>query len=78
VQSFGDLEEWFRDLLMAIESKGGGDTWRTHHVATIRKVRNRLTNISQRCGGLVTDVGTTSDLPFGTFRGRGCPDASSA
>jgi DNA helicase HerA-like ATPase len=70
VQSFGDLEEWFRDLLMAIEGKGGGDTWRTHHVATIRKVRNRLSNISTRCAGLVTDGGTTSDLPFGTFRDR--------
>jgi DNA helicase HerA-like ATPase len=70
VQTFGDLEEWFRDLLVAIEGKGGGDTWRTHHVATIRKVRNRLSNISMRCGGLVTDVGSTSDLPFGTFRDR--------
>jgi DNA helicase HerA-like ATPase len=44
--------------------------WRTHHVATIRKVRNRLSNISTRCAGLVTDFGTTSDLPFGTFRDR--------
>jgi hypothetical protein len=70
VKSFGELEEWFRDLLMAIEGKGSGDTWRTHHVATIRKVRNRLSNISTRCAGLVTDFGTTSDLPFGTFRDR--------
>src|SRR5690606_32723122 len=70
VRTFAELEEWFRDLLRAIEGRGGGDSWRTHHVATIRKVRNRLTNISTRCGGLVTDDGDVSDLPFGTFQDR--------
>jgi len=47
------------------------EVWRTHHVATIRKVRNRLTNISTRCRGLVTDDGTVSDLPWGAFQDRG-------
>src|SRR5687767_14610874 len=47
-----------------------GDSWRTHHVATIRKVRNRLSNISTRCTGLVTDSGAVSDLPFGSFADR--------
>ena len=28
-----------------------GESWRTHHIATIRKVRNRLSNISTRCAG---------------------------
>ena len=70
VTTFAALEEWFRDLLVAIEGKGGGDTWRTHHVATIRKVRNRLVNIALRCQGLVTDGGEASDLPFGSFEDR--------
>ncbi len=70
VTTFAELEEWFRDLLIAIEAKGGGDTWRTHHVATIRKVRNRLTNIALRCQGLVTDGESASDLPWGTFEDR--------
>ncbi len=70
VTTFAELEEWFRDLLVAIEGKGGGDTWRTHHVATIRKVRNRLSNIALRCQGLVTDGGEASDLPFGSFEDR--------
>jgi len=69
VQSFAELEEWFRDLLRAMEGKNG-ESWRTHHVATIRKVRNRLSNISTRCAGLVTDGGTVSDLPFGSFEDR--------
>jgi hypothetical protein len=69
VQSFGELEQWFRDLLQGME-RSNQESWRTHHVATIRKVRNRLTNISTRCRGLVTDDGTVSDLPFGAFEDR--------
>jgi DNA helicase HerA-like ATPase len=33
-------------------------------------VRNRLSNISTRCAGLVTDDGIVSDLPFGSFEDR--------
>jgi len=70
VRSFADLEQWFRELLRALEAQNK-EVWRTHHVATIRKVRNRLTNISTRCRGLVTDDGSVSDLPFGEFEDRG-------
>ena len=69
VRSFGELEAFFRDLLRGMEDRGG-EHWRTHHVATIRKVRNRLSNISTRCAGLVTDEGVVSDLPFGSFQDR--------
>jgi len=69
VQSFGDLENWFRDLLRGME-RANAESWRTHHIATIRKVRNRLSNISTRCAGLVTDTGDVSDLPFGSFEDR--------
>ena len=69
VTSFADLDAWFRDVLRALEKKDD-QSWRTHHVATIRKVRNRLSNISLRCKGLVADDGATSDLPFGTFADR--------
>jgi len=69
VTSFADLDVWFRDVLRALEKKDD-QSWRTHHVATIRKVRNRLSNISLRCKGLVADDGATSDLPFGNFDDR--------
>ena len=69
VRSFADLERWFRELLVALEQRGN-ESWRTHHVATIRKVRNRLSNISTRCAGLVTDDGNVGDLPFGSFQDR--------
>jgi hypothetical protein len=69
VESFADLEAWFRDLLQGME-RANNESWRTHHIATIRKVRNRLSNISTRCAGLVTDSGEVSDLPFGSFEDR--------
>ncbi len=69
VTSFADLDAWFKDVLRSLEKKDD-QSWRTHHVATIRKVRNRLSNISVRCKGLVADDGATSDLPFGSFQDR--------
>ena len=70
VNTFADLEEFFRAIFDYVEALGRADTWRTHHVATIRKVRNRLGNISTRAKGLVTDDGSASDLPWGRFRDR--------
>jgi hypothetical protein len=71
VQSFADLEEFFRAIFDFMEILGkGAEVWKTHHLATIRKVRNRLTNISTRSKGLVTDDGDAHDLPWGAFRDR--------
>ncbi|HEX6103978.1 MAG TPA: hypothetical protein VFZ26_00255 [Gemmatimonadales bacterium] len=71
VQSFADLEEFFRSIFDFMEVLGkGGEVWKTHHLATIRKVRNRLSNISTRSKGLVTDDGAANDLPWGRFGDR--------
>ncbi len=70
VQTFAELDRWFKDVIAAMESRNH-ESWRTHHIATIRKVRNRLTNIATRCQGLVTNDGSASDLPFGSFEDRG-------
>ncbi len=71
VTTFADLDRLFRAIFDGLEQKGGrSDMWRTHHVATIRKVRNRLLNISVRCKGLVADDGSSNDLPFGALEDR--------
>src|SRR5207244_2489929 len=70
VQSFADLDGLFRAIFDGLELSGRSDMWRTHHIATIRKVRNRLSNISTRCKGLVTDDGPSHDLPWGRFEDR--------
>jgi uncharacterized protein len=69
IQTFQQLDDWFRDVIQYLENKGG-EAYKTHHAATIRKVRNRLINISQRAAGLVTDDGDVGDLPFGSFEDR--------
>jgi hypothetical protein len=72
VQTFADLNEFFRCVFEFMEILGkGGEVWKTHHLATIRKVRNRLGNISTRSKGLVTDDGAPNDLPWGRFEDRG-------
>ena len=71
VQSFADLDEFFRSIFDFMEALGrGSEVWKTHHLATIRKVRNRLSNISTRSKGLVTDDGVANDLPWGAFEDR--------
>jgi len=70
VQTFADLDALFRAIFDGLESAGRSDMWRTHHIATIRKVRNRLSNISTRCKGLVTDDGPSNDLPWGDLEDR--------
>jgi DNA helicase HerA-like ATPase len=70
VLTFADLERLFRAIFDGLELTGRSDTWRTHHIATMRKIRNRLLNISTRCKGLVTDDGPSSDLPWGGFEDR--------
>ncbi len=72
VQSFADLERLFQAIFAFLEVQSrGAEVWRTHHIATIRKVRNRLGNISTRSKGLVTDDGMANDLPWGRFDDRG-------
>ena len=72
VRTFADLDEFFRAIFSHLEDAGNrGEIWKTHHIATIRKIRNRLGNISTRSKGLVTDDGDVNDLPWGSFEDRG-------
>ncbi len=69
VRTFQELEAWFEDVLATCE-QNNRESFRTHHVATIRKVRNRLLNLSTRAKGLVANDTTVSDLPWGSFEDR--------
>ncbi|HEY0671153.1 MAG TPA: ATP-binding protein, partial [Longimicrobiales bacterium] len=69
VRTFQELEAWFDDVLATCE-QNNRESFRTHHVATIRKVRNRLLNLSTRAKGLVANDTSVSDLPWGEFEDR--------
>jgi DNA helicase HerA-like ATPase len=77
ISNFTDLEEWFNRIFSEAEgadengSSEGKTQWRGHAMATIRKVYNRLINITTRCQGLVSNDSVSHDLPWGSFQDRG-------
>ncbi|EKE03934.1 MAG: hypothetical protein ACD_20C00127G0001 [uncultured bacterium] len=77
IQNFNDVEEWFQRIFAESEGQDGAGSsegksqWRGHAIATIRKVYNRLINITTRCKGLVTNDSVSHDLPWGKFEDRG-------
>ena len=77
IVNFTDLEEWFKRIFDESEGQNengnseGKSTWRGHAIPTIRKVYNRLINITSRCKGLVTNSSISHDLPWGNFQDRG-------
>jgi len=69
VRNFHDLNHWFDLVLQEMEHSNRSE-WRTHHYATIRKVYNRLSNLSTRYQGLISPDEYSSDLPWGEFQDR--------
>ena len=69
VRNFQDLNRWF-DLVLQEMEQSNRSEWKTHHYATIRKVYNRLSNLSTRYQGLISPDEFTSDLPWGEFEDR--------
>jgi DNA helicase HerA-like ATPase len=69
VRNFQDLEKWFNSVTRHMENTNK-DQWQTHHYATIRKVNNRLSNLTTRYRGLISCDETHYDLPWGDFEDR--------
>ncbi|HEX2999506.1 MAG TPA: ATP-binding protein, partial [Armatimonadota bacterium] len=71
VCSFEELEAKLAGIIEELEDEGK-DTYHSHHIATIRKMRNRLTNIPARCPGLITRgrVGEGEDIPLQRLEDR--------
>ncbi|MCE5200315.1 MAG: ATP-binding protein [Armatimonadota bacterium] len=69
VRNFQDLNHWFDMVLQWMEQNNRSE-WKTHHYATIRKVYNRLSNLSTRYKGLISPDEFRSDLPWGEFEDR--------
>lgn len=71
VTDFGTLNRWFARVIQTIEeAERSGGNWRTHNIATIRKVYNRLINLPTRCGGLLSDQGPTYDVDWQALTDR--------
>jgi len=69
VTDFAGLVKWFNDVLEEMEASNQSQ-WKTHAVQTIRKIYNRLSNLPNRCGGLIVNNSAVTDLPWGEFHDR--------
>ena len=69
VRNFQDMNQWFDLVLKEMESSNRSE-WKTHHYATIRKVYNRLSNLSTRYQGLISPNEYRSDLMDEKFEDR--------
>ena len=58
IDTFGKLSAWFDEILKVGDMTENANpvAWRSHHIATIRRVRRMLTTLPARCGGLLTDT----------------------
>ncbi|MDW8321859.1 MAG: ATP-binding protein [Armatimonadota bacterium] len=62
VTNFAELSAWL-DTVLRVAEKRGREAWRSHAYPTIRKVYNRLSNLTTRYRGLIGESGFISDLP---------------
>lgn len=62
VTNFAELKSWL-DTVLKVAEKRGREVWRSHAYPTIRKVYNRLTNLTTRYPGLIGESNYVSDLP---------------
>jgi hypothetical protein len=69
VRGFSDLVQWFDLVLKYMEAKNQSQ-WRSFAVHTIRKIQNRLVNLTTRFAGLVCEGDGSMDLPWGAFEDR--------
>lgn len=71
VLSFEELEGRLSQIIQELDANEQS-TYQSHHVATIRKMRNRLTNIPGRCPGLIAPgrVGEEADIPLHQLQDR--------
>jgi hypothetical protein len=65
IDSFDKLDAWFSAILAQAEENESLYAWRSHHKATVWRVRRMLMGIVSRCGGLVINGQAKSqhDIP---------------
>ena len=69
IDSFAALDNWFNAHIADADEKSAM-AWRSHHVATLRRIRRMLMGVVPRCRGLIVRDKTTSaeDIPVDAFR----------
>lgn len=70
IDTFARLEAFFKENLEEKEENEEAKGWRSHHPATLVRLRRMLTNLPARCGGLLTqgNAKRNEDIPAGGWK----------
>jgi len=74
VDTFAKLDRWFAEVISAASEDDGQSksawAWRSHHIATVRRIRRMLTALPARCGGLLAldAAGESDDVPISGWK----------
>jgi hypothetical protein len=65
IDTFAKLDRWFEERLAEAEANENQWAWRSHHKATMWRLRRMLTGLVARCGGLVitSTANPVDDVP---------------
>ena len=70
IETFAQLHRWFDGIMAEAAESGTVTPWRTHHIATLRRVRRMLSGLVPRCKGLLSQEKTAAseDIDVKSFR----------
>lgn len=70
IDTFDKLDRWFDTKFEEAGERGDSYPWRSHHVATMRRIRRMLMGLVPRCNGLVArgSAKPSEDIPVNEFR----------
>ena len=70
IDTFDKLDAWFNAQFQESTDRGDNVGWRSHHVATMRRIRRMIMGLVPRCNGLLarSEAKESSDIPADGFR----------
>jgi hypothetical protein len=70
INTFDALEHWFDERFAEAAERNDNNGWRSHHIATLRRIRRMIMGLVPRCGGLLArgTAKQSDDIPVNAFR----------
>jgi uncharacterized protein len=69
IDTFDKLDRWFDDKFEECSERNDSYAWRSHHVATMRRIRRMIMGLVPRCNGLLArgSAKPSEDIPVDAF-----------
>jgi len=70
IDTFDKLDAWFQERFAEAAERNDTNGWRSHHTATMRRIRRMVMGLVPRCGGLLSkgSARASTDIPVDVFR----------